>query len=144
MIVRAGTGWQTMLADLCLILFIVTASALNPENGRKQDDHKVTAVEASPQAEPLSVYRTGRDAPPLGQWLAAQGSDPRQLLTIVSTYRPGRQAEAMATAENLARQADAAGRTARIVVEPGSGDASATLAFDQPDKTLAYGLHEGR
>ena len=141
MIARAGSGWQTLLADLALILFIITAAALRQQDDLKSRAGQAQAVEASPQAEPLSVYRTGKDAPPLRQWLATQPSDPRQLLTIVSTYRPGNQAEALMTAQKLARQADAAGRTARIVVEPGEGDASVTLAFDQPAEILAHSLH---
>lgn len=140
MIARAGSGWQTLLADLSLILFIITVTALRQQDAAKPNASKEQAVAASPQAEPLSVYRTGKDAPPLRQWLATQPSDPRQLLTIVSTYRPGRQAEALAAAEQLARTADESGRTARIVVEPGEGDASVTLAFDQPAGVLARSL----
>lgn len=142
MITRAGSGWQTLLTDLSLILFMATVAVLPREDDAKA---KVKAtVEASPQAEPLSVYRTGKDAPPLKQWLAAQEGDPRQLLTIVSTYRPGGQEEAILMAGKLAHQADEAGRSARIVVEPGDGAASVTLAFDQPQGALAYGLHELR
>lgn len=138
MISRIGCGWQYVLTDLSLILFMITATALSQAGDGKDKDK---GPEASPQAEPLSVYRTGKDAPPLGQWLAIQSRDPRQLLTIVSTYRPGGQVEALATAERLARQADEAGRAARIVVEPGEGEASATLAFDQPAGILARSLH---
>jgi len=135
MIERIGTGWQTMLADLSLILFVITAAALS-----QAGDGKDVGLEASPQAEPMSVYRTGKDAPPLRQWLAAQPGDPRQLVPIVSTYRPGGQTGALATAERLAQQADEAGWTARIVVEPGEGEASATLAFDQPAGISARSL----
>ncbi|MFT4025192.1 MAG: hypothetical protein QM676_00085 [Novosphingobium sp.] len=52
------------------------------------------------------------------------------MLTVVSTYRAGRQAAAMARATALAQDAFAHGVPTRVVVEPGPGDATATLAYD--------------
>lgn len=124
--VRAGTGWQYLLADLSLILFIVTAAALS-----RTSDGPATAP-LSPQGEPLAFYRADAGAPPLGQWLREQPPDPRQQLTIVAQYAPGRQIEALGRAEALAREAGAAGSQARIVVEPGAGGTTASLAFDAP------------
>jgi hypothetical protein len=123
--VRAGTGWQYLLADLSLILFIVTAAALS-----QTSDGPAAAL--SPQGEPLAFYRADAGAPPLGQWLRDQSPDPRQQLTIVAQYAPGRQVEALDRAGALAREAGAAGTRARIVVEPGVGGTTASLAFDAP------------
>ncbi len=134
MIARAGSGWQTVLADLSLILFMVTASALSPaESG-------AGAVQPSPNGAPLAVYRAGPASPPLGQWLADQGGDARLQLTIVAQYAPGGLAEAFRIAGALARDAGASGVTARIVVEPGAGGVSASLAYDVPETVLARGL----
>lgn len=52
------------------------------------------------------------------------------MLTVVSTYRPGSQAEALTRATAFAQQAFARGVQTRVVVEPGPGDATATLAYD--------------
>lgn len=140
--VRAGTGWQYLLADLSLILFIVTAAALS-----RTSDGPAAAL--SPQGEPLAFYRADDGAPPLGQWLRDQSPDPRQQLTIVAQYAPGRQVEALDRAGALAREAGAAGTRARIVVEPGAGGTTASLAFDAPqaaslaqDLPLARGLQK--
>lgn len=134
MILRAGTGWQYLLADLSLILFIVTAAALSQvDDGAGAG----TAGAVSPQGEPLAFYRAGPDAPPLGQWLHDQSADTRQQLTIVAQYAPGRQHEAMDHAERLAREAGEAGTSARIVIEPGQGGTSATLAYDVPAAFVA-------
>jgi hypothetical protein len=129
MIVRAGTGWQTLMADLSIILFMVTAAALSQAgHGTTQDGQ--TALAPSQRGEPSAVYRSGNGAPPLAQWLDTQPRDERQMLTIVSTYRPGKQADAFARATAFAQDAFARGVQTRIVVEPGRGDATATLAYD--------------
>ena len=69
------------------------------------------------------MWRSGPGAPDLRQWLAAQAADPRQRLTVIGSAR--------APAEALQLVA-AAGRSARIVLEPDGGDAPyATLTYDQ-------------
>lgn len=131
--VRAGTGWQTTLTDLALILFMITASAVSAMQ-------EGTAAHPSPQAEPLAVWRSGKEAPPLEAWLVDQPRDPRQLLTIRAAYSPGKQGPALDEAVRVARAAGAAGLAARIVVEPGEGGTSATLAYDRPPEKLARAL----
>lgn len=134
MIVRAGTGWQTLMADLSIILFMVTAAALTQAGPGKAESAKAqagqTSLAPSQRGEPIAVYRTGAGAPPLGEWLDSQPRDERQMLTIVSTYTPGKQAEALTRAAALARGAEQRHVLTRVVVEPGSGDATATLAYD--------------
>ena len=133
MIARAGSGWQTLMADLSIILFMVTAAALS----QSKDGQAASAPMPSQRSEPLAVYRTAAGAPPLGQWLAAQTPDQRQQLSIVAHYPAGGQQSAMAEAAQLLRQAGALGLNARLLVEPGEGGTVATLAYDVP---LAQGL----
>lgn len=133
MMVRAGSGWQYILADLSLILFMVTAAALaSGDDAPPAGTRPPTSGERlqSPQGEPLALYRATPGAPPLGQWLRQQSADARQQLTIVAQYRPGAQADALGAAHALAREAGEAGARARIVIEPGEGGATAALAFD--------------
>ncbi|HEX7752823.1 MAG TPA: hypothetical protein VF440_10515 [Novosphingobium sp.] len=137
MMARVGTGWQTLLADLAIILFMITAAALSQANheAAKKAASALAPTALAPtapsqRATPLAVYRAGPGAPPLGQWLAAQQADPRQLLTIVAPYGAGAQARTLAQAEALAREAGAQGVAVRLVVEPGTGDTTATLAYD--------------
>jgi hypothetical protein len=152
MIVRTGSGWQYILADLSLILFMVTAAALASSDNAPAHTPTTSQPIArarsagtrplSPQAEPLALYRSAPGAPSLGQWLHQQSADSRQQLTIVAHYAPGGQVEALSQAAALARDAGEAGALARIVVEPGQGGASATLAFDIPEAAMARDLHE--
>jgi hypothetical protein len=134
MIARLAMGWEVMLADLSLILFLVTAVALS----QTEEDSGSQVV--SPQGEAMAFYSAEPGAPPLEEWLSSQSSDARQQLTIVAQYRPGHQDEALDQAMALAREARRAGARARVVVEPGEGGTTATLAFDAPGATLARSL----
>jgi hypothetical protein len=142
MISRVSFGWQTTMADLALILFMVTAAGIHAQDEQKpQPRQAADAPSLSAEGEPLAVYRTGEGAPPLGEWLAEQAPDRRQYLTIVARYRPGNAESAAQKAVVLAREAGAAGVSARIVLEPGEGaELLATLAFDRPDATVARPL----
>ncbi len=133
MISRGSVGWQTTMADLALILFMVTAAGVQAhKNGRDQPAEEAPSA-APAQGEALAVYRAGDDAPPLGQWLTEQAPDRRQHLTIVARYRAGNASAAAAEALALATEAGEAGVSARIVLEPGPReDRLATLAFDRP------------
>jgi hypothetical protein len=136
MIARAGSGWQYVLADLSLILFMVTAAALASTDDAPKAPTFLAPDDAdqpaSPQGQPLALYRAAPGAPALAQWLRDQSADSRQQLTIVAQYRPGEQAQALGQAQALVQEAGEAGVRARIVVEPGQGGTTAALAFDSP------------
>lgn len=128
---RMGTGWQTLMTDLSIILFMITAAALAQQDPNAAAPGAMKPAQTpSQRSEPVAVYRAAPGAPPLGEWLASQPRDPRQMLTIVSTYTKGQQSAALDLATRLAREASAAGQVARVVIEPGEGEATATLAYD--------------
>lgn len=140
MTARSSVGWQTALADLSLILFIITAAAVSRQppaipaqesNGRRSSAEKAAP---SPQSEPLAVYVDAPGAPPLSRWLRDQAVDPRQQLTITVRYGADvySQSEALSAANRLVREAGLAGHSARIIVEPGEGPARVAIAFDAP------------
>lgn len=119
-------GWQTTIADLALILFMVTAAAMAE---RPEQDAKSIALPV--EAEPSALYRAAADAPRLDAWLAQQPADARQNLTILARHAPGDAALAARAALDLAGQAREAGRAARIVIEPSeTTDISAVLSYD--------------
>ncbi|MCP9221232.1 hypothetical protein MKP08_00515 [Erythrobacter sp. LQ02-29] len=124
MIPRLTSGWQIMLADLSLILFIVTAAAIDT------DAAPTPAQGLAARAEPVAVFRPTGETD-LTSWLAERPTDPREQLTIVARYGAGGLDRTRAQAEALARQADAAGLAPRIVIEPGEADdVAAVFAFD--------------
>ncbi len=142
MISRISFGWQTTLADLALILFMVTAAGIHAQQQQNQQLQQVAGSPSLPaEGEPLAVYRAAQGAPPLREWLAEQAPDGRQYLTIVARYRPGNAESAAREAVALAQEAGTAGVLARIVLEPGEGAGLfATLAFDRPATTVARPL----
>lgn len=132
-----GTGWQMIIADLSMILFMLTASAVT------RQDHTAKAAPAARAAaaargEPVAVWIAGEGAPPLGQWLAQQPRDTRQQVTITATYAPGAMQEALAQAQALAKQAG----EARVLVEPGTPGVRVVLGYDAPEGRLAQALRE--
>ena len=55
-----GAGWAIMLADLALILFIVTASYAG--GGKSSDASNLDPI-------PQAIYRASPDAPPIADWI---------------------------------------------------------------------------
>jgi hypothetical protein len=162
MIARAGSGWQTVLADLSLILFMLTAATLSqtpeaqtpkaqtpeaqtPEaqTPKAQTPEANSSVSASPVSQPIAVYAAGPGAPPLADWLADQPADPRQQLTIIAHYTAGGREAALAAASAMIAQAGGSAMAVRLVVEPGSPAAlSAVLAYDVPQNGTVLALTE--
>lgn len=131
-----GGGWQYALADLSLILFMVCALALAqaPKPGLPQAAPAAPPrppVQAVALGEPAAVWRAGPGSPSLAEWIAGQAADPRQRLTIVAHYTAGRASDAFVRAETALQGVRKLPASARIVVEPGSGDdLAATLTWD--------------
>lgn len=126
MIARAGSGWQTVLADLSLILFMVMASAVNEAPASAPPPPAMLPA----LGDPVALWRAGAGSPPLKDWLASAAPDPRLRLTIMA---PLTEAEAALT---LAAEA---GRPARILIDPAATGLIAALTYDQPPP-LAQGL----
>ncbi len=128
-------GWQTLLADLSLILFMVTAAAMAANSGHRPAARNLAKRPSDPTlGEPLALWRAG-GSQTLGRWLAAEQPDARQQLTITAHYRTGAAARALAATQVLVSEAGTMGKDARIVVAPaadGHGEETvASLAYDR-------------
>ncbi|KPF87552.1 hypothetical protein [Novosphingobium sp. AAP93] len=122
--------WQTILADLALILFMMTAAALAsaPDTPLLP---KAPAPAPSVRGEPVGVWREGPGMPTLADWLAQQARDPRLRVSILVRHLAGHEQAALVRAQALVTAAGARGASARIVIEPGREDAaSVVLAYD--------------
>lgn len=128
-----GHGWQLILADLALILFLVTLSAL-PAAETGPAARRATA---RPPAQPAEIaasqalYRPVAGGPTLAEWLAAQPHDPRATLTVFARYPRGGEAAAWEAARTLAASARGSGVPVRTIITAGQErDLYASLAYD--------------
>ena len=129
MIARAGSGWQTVLADLSLILFMITSAAVSKTAPKPvPPPPPVLPVLGSP----VAVWSAAPGGPGLAAWLAQNAADQRLRLTIVAPPAAAQAALALGAAS---------GRAARVLIEPGmQGAPIATLTYDQAG--LARGLRD--
>jgi pterin-4a-carbinolamine dehydratase len=131
MMQRDSQGWQVTLADLALILFMTSATGLVEARRQGGETAGMALAQAVMSGEAVSIYRAGANAPEMSEWLASQGADPRQRLTIVARYLAGDLARAEADAARLARHAEQAGHNPRIIVEEGKrAELLAFFAYD--------------
>lgn len=137
---RGGHGWQLILADLALILFLLSLSALpaaEAESGRRLATGAVQeqATRKAAQTEVASaqaLFRPVAGGPSLGEWLAAQAPDARATVTVFAIHKPGGEAAAWARAQALATEARGAGTQVRTIISVGTADeVYASLAYDQ-------------
>lgn len=119
-----GAGWAIMLADLALILFIVTASHAGGASA-------ALAVTAAPDPVPQAIYRPAPGAPPLADWIAQQPAGEGASLQITLGYDPADPRRALDEAARLAAEATGAGAVPRIVLVPGGAERAAVLSFDR-------------
>lgn len=148
---RASHGWQMILADLALILFLLTLSALptaEAETGRQLaaravQEKAAREEDARPRARAeiaaaQALFRPVAGGPSLGAWLKSQPGDPRTTLTIFAIHPPGGEAAAFARAEALAAEARAAGARVRTIIAAGAEtEIYASLAYDAEVTDLA-------
>lgn len=137
-----GSGWQLILADLALILFLVTLSALplaeTDAGGARGLAARVARDEDTRPAPPppeiaaaQALYRPVAGGPELGEWLASQPRDPRATLTVFARYPAGGEAAAWKAARALASDARASGVPVRTIITAGSeAELYASLAYD--------------
>lgn len=121
MIVRAASGWQTITADLALILFLATAQAAGHEPKPIEPPESRQAY-GPPNTSALAVHRP-KAGEPVREWLAANVTDGRQLATISVDYTPGNRVEALTEGARILEEAEAAGVPARLVMAPAGADA---------------------
>jgi len=127
MILRAASGWQTVTADLALILFLITAQAVRePAAPSPQEKTEVEAKTDAGEPAPVTSSALALHKPAPGEsvheWLLAAVTDERQVATISIGYAPGQREAALAEGVRLLGEAEAAGVAARLIAMPNSSD----------------------
>lgn len=129
-----GHGWQLILADLALILFLLTLSTLPATEAEGEAPNIGAPVGPKPEiASAQALFRPVASGPELEEWLAAQAPDPRATLTVFATYPKGGAAEAWRQAGALSDEARRSGIAVRTIITPGAeAELYASLAYDAP------------
>lgn len=118
MILRAGSGWQTITADLALILFLITAQASRETPSAPQPSKPVEMPLAESSGAGLAIYRHGPETD-LKQWLEATLTDDRQSATVSIRYPVGERDAAFRAGSRLLHEIERQGSNARLVLEVG-------------------------
>lgn len=126
MILRAGSGWQTVTADLALILFLITAQASRDTPAALPQTEPATIPMMDSNGAGLALYRPGPGTD-LDQWLEATLTDDRQGATVVVRYTSGGREDAIRAGSELLGDIERHGSTARLVLEPGARAESMVL-----------------
>lgn len=129
---RIGLGWQLILADLALILFLLLLTALPASETEIAAPRKTTKALTTPEIAPSqALYRPVTGGPSLANWLAAQPHDPRATLTVFARYRPSEEMQAWEAARAVSAQAARTGIAVRTIITAGEEtDLYASLAYD--------------
>ncbi len=136
MITRRAQAWQLILADLALILFLVTLTALASETSQDQSDSVSDQTRdlstPSPQiAQSQALYRSSSLGPSLEEWLSEQPVDPRATLTIFAQHTDNDRPVIWAQAQTLSDSASDKGFAVRVVITRDDvSDIYASLAYD--------------
>ena len=141
MIGTSNSGWLTTLADLSIILFMITATDLShAEIGR---DRQPETMEAVVTAEPVAIYRSEPGVIAFGEWLAGQPADDRQRLTVLVRHTGANEQRLIAEGQTLAAAAEQAGKSPRMIVErQQQADVVAMLTYDADPAPVARNLLE--
>lgn len=127
MILRLGSGWQTVTADLALILFLITAQASRDVAAPQQQvEPWVTTTMVDIDGAGLAIFRPGADVD-LGGWLEVTLTDDRQAATVIARYPAGGREDAFRAGSALLEAIETQGSTARLVLEPGARAESMVL-----------------
>ena len=142
MIVRLGSGWQTVTADLALILFLVTAQASRDTPAAPQESELASTSMTDGSGAGLAIYRPGPETD-LGEWLETTLTDDRQGATVLMRYPPGGREAAFRAGSDLLEEIEKQGSAARLVLEPGARAESMVLIGYEGDPDDGTILAEG-
>jgi hypothetical protein len=124
MISKVGIGWQTTIADLALILFAITASAVKSPGAAK-------SPQTSANVPSLSRWNSSTDGIDFEDWLATQQADPRATLVITAHYSPSQRGELWETANKNEETARIHFQQVRTVLAPAiKTSLSAVVVYD--------------
>ena len=123
MIGSGGLGWQTVIADLALILFLVTASATK--------DAPDTPTVAEVPNPAMARWESGKDNIGFDDWIADLPQDQRTTVVLIGRYSHTDRASVWHSAEdNEAIASEKFGRVRTVLLPAAETSWSARLVYD--------------
>lgn len=142
--IRVGPGshgWLVSLADLSLILFIVTSGAIASDPPPAAPSP--TAGSELPTTGVASgIYLDGPGAPALADFLARHAPAKGEQLTIAGVFGPEERPAVAQRVEELATEAAARGIEARVILQPGPRRAISVAFAHDGGAQMAQGLQD--
>lgn len=142
---NGSNSWLVPLADLSLILFIVTGATLAGSLGTTREEDTADRLPGGiAQGVAASIFTDSAEGPALADWLSQYHPAPGEQLTIEAFHTDADRSAITARAEQLAQQAISAGQAPRVIVQPAAESRiMAMYAYDRAlgdDEQLARGL----
>lgn len=136
-----NNSWLVPLADLSLILFIVTGATLAGTLGKAPaEEEEARSMGGIAQGVPASVHIDFEDGPSLSEWLLQYSPGPGEQLTIQAMHTPQDRAAVIQRAEQLAQQAISAGQQPRVIIQPASETRITSIFAHDRDPQMAQSL----
>lgn len=131
-------SWELILADLALILFVVTLSALAFEEDLNEQAEAIIAQAGGSRnaqvAPSQALFRPTNAGPSITEWLSARPRDDRATLTVFAQHSGPDREVMWRRANTLAQSASQSGFAVRVVITRGEiSDLHASLAYDAPE-----------
>jgi hypothetical protein len=140
----AGSAWLVPLADLSMILFIITGTAMSSRPPEPTQPPEPQQAGGFAMGVASAVFVDAAGGPSLAEWLASVPPGPGEQVTIEGRFIAADRGQVVARTEALAEQALALGIAARVILQPAAETrVQALVAHDaDPDTTarLAQGL----
>lgn len=141
MISTQDNSWIVPLADLSLILFVVTGVSLSASLQREGEQPSGSYT----QSVPASVLVDTPDGPSLTNWLERYRQDPSGQLTILGSYTGDDRDTVTQRAGAMADMAISSGVEPRVVIEPGrQSQVLALFAYDRDPQVAQSLLEQGQ
>ncbi|MCR2832760.1 hypothetical protein [Parerythrobacter lacustris] len=134
-------GWLVSLADLSLILFIVTSGAIASSPIQKSLE-PIDLADLPALGVASEIYVDGPGAPSLSTFLSRHSPAAGEQLTITGVFGPGERQTIARRMEALEAEAIAKGTEPRVILQPGS-QAGVYVAFaHDADPQMAQDLRK--
>lgn len=117
-----SSNWQTVIADLSLILFLVAAFALGKTGETPPAADQSSSGDKAREGVPISVWRDGPDAIAPYAWLTEQLPDNAARPNMMVRYRDGEFENAWHRASKIRAQLGPSGENMRILLQPAQYD----------------------